>query len=54
MSGKRKLPTKCRLCGGKLQAHERPEGECDSCLRSHATAPDAVPAGKNAMTKEAS
>jgi predicted amidophosphoribosyltransferase len=32
--GRRKLRTKCSLCGGDLKVYEQPEGICDKCLRS--------------------
>jgi Loader and inhibitor of phage G40P len=29
-----RMPTSCRLCKKELRAHERPEGECDECLKT--------------------
>jgi hypothetical protein len=31
---RRRLRTTCRLCGARLKTYERPEGECDNCLRA--------------------
>jgi hypothetical protein len=33
------LPTTCRLCGKTLKTYERPEGECDDCLRAYQDRP---------------
>jgi hypothetical protein len=39
----RPLPTTCRLCGKPLKTYERPEGECDACLRARQMRPAGMP-----------